>query len=90
MAHTYTAHACTRTHAAHTRTHAGVTYIKEVQLPGGTIELRSQDVSIENSFFLNMNYFGKAALNFAAMRATLLNSTFVSNNNSAGARVGAW
>ena len=35
---------------------SGVEYIKEVQLPGGTIEIRGQDVTIENSFFVNLNY----------------------------------
>lgn len=64
---------------------SGVNYIKEVQLPGGTVEIRDQDISIENSFFLNLAYMGKAALTFSAMRVTLMNSTFVANNNSAGA-----
>jgi hypothetical protein len=62
----------------------GVQYIKEVQLPGGTVELRGQDISIENSFFLNLAYMGKAALTFSEMRVTIENSTFVTNNNSAG------
>ena len=35
---------------------SGVEYIKEVQLPGGAIEIRGQDVTIENSFFVNLNY----------------------------------
>ena len=35
---------------------SGVEYVKEVQLPGGAIEIRGQDVTIENSFFVNLNY----------------------------------
>eukprot|EP00884_Botryococcus_braunii_P001029 jgi/Botrbrau1/10927/Bobra.0025s0100.1 len=64
-------------------TFRGVNYIKEVQLPGGTVEIRGQDISIENSFFLNLAYMGKAAITFSDMRVTLMNSTFVANNNSA-------
>ena len=62
---------------------SGVEYIKEVQLPGGAIEIRGQDVTIENSFFVNLNYMGKAAIAFSESRASIINSSFVACNNSA-------
>lgn len=61
----------------------GVDYVKEVQLPGGAIEIRGQDVVIENSFFVNLNYMGRAAIAFAGSRAAVVNSSFISCNNSA-------
>jgi len=60
-----------------------VKYVKEVQLPGGSIEIRGQNVAFENSFFVNLNYMGRAALAFADARAAFINSTFVANNNAA-------
>ena len=43
---------------------SGVEYIKEVQLPGGAIEIRGQDVTIENSFFVNLNYMVRESFVF--------------------------
>lgn len=44
---------------------SGVEYIKEVQLPGGAIEIRGQDVTIENSFFVNLNYMVRDFFSFS-------------------------
>jgi predicted outer membrane repeat protein len=40
-------------------------------------------VVIENSFFVNLNYMGRAAIAFAGSRAAVVNSSFISCNNSA-------
>lgn len=68
---------------------AGVTYIKNVQLPGSTMTFRGENMVIADSSFAGLQSFGNAAMIFAASNVTFVNATFVSSNNSAGKSIHA-
>lgn len=64
--------------------HAGVLYVKAVELPGATMVISDSDLAIEDSVFLGLSYFGQGALVVANSNVTFVNVTFSSCNNSAG------
>lgn len=73
-------------HQGSIKTHfdAGVSYIKNIQLPGSTMTFRGENMVVADSVFTGLQSFGNAAMIFAASNVTFINTTFVSSNNSAG------
>lgn len=63
----------------------GVNYIVADELPGATLVIRDTSLSIEDSLFTGLSFFGQGALVLANANVTFLNTTFTANNNSAGA-----
>ena len=64
---------------------AGVTYVKQMQLPSMAMQLYSQNLLIVDSVFDSLATQALAAIAFSASNVTFRNCSFTNNVNSAGA-----
>ena len=62
---------------------AGVEYTRTYSLPGGTISIADQALTIVNSNFLNLNASAPASLVLSGVNATIQTANFTGNLQAA-------
>ena len=70
---------------AHHLCAAGVTYVKQIQLPSLAMQIYNVNLLVEDSIFDSLASHALAAIAFSNSTVTFRNCTFTSNENSAGA-----
>ena len=64
---------------------AGVTYVKQIQLPSLAMQIYNTAIVVEDSTFDGLTSHATAAIAFSNSTVTFKNCTFTGNENSAGA-----
>ena len=66
---------------------AGVNYTRTYTLPGGTISIADQDLTIVNSNFVNLNASAPASLILSGVNATIQTANFTGNSQAAAGKL---